>query len=156
MIDGVLGEAAVAGETFRPVSFCKIAVIQAGGIPAFDAILAAITTLVHFDGDPLPDVKLVDPGSQRRDGAGVLVAHDEFPGGLSLQRSVQDFNVGSADRGNLHLQEDLAKPWLRYRSLLHPHIIGVVEHRRRHRRGGSHGVISRFGLWIGFLNHLFL
>src|SRR5207245_9291538 len=49
VIDGVLSEAPIAGETFRPVPFCEIAVIQARGVPAFDAILASFTSLVSLD-----------------------------------------------------------------------------------------------------------
>src|SRR5207249_8578566 len=51
VIDSVLGEASVARETFRPMPFFEIAVIQARGIPSFDAVLAALASLVYLDGD---------------------------------------------------------------------------------------------------------
>ena len=88
MIDGVFGEAAVAGKTFRAMPFFEIAVIQARGVPTFDAVLAALAPLVYLDGDAVADLELIDARSQRRDGAGIFMAHDKFPGGLSLERAV--------------------------------------------------------------------
>jgi hypothetical protein len=97
VVDGVLGEASVARETFRAMPFFEIAVIQARGIPAFNAVLTALASFVYFDGDAVADLKLIDAWSQRCDGAGVLVAHDELSGGLSLECAMQDFDVRSAD-----------------------------------------------------------
>jgi hypothetical protein len=126
MIDGVFCETPVAGETFRAVAFGEISVIQAGGVPAFDAVFAAVAALVHLHGDPLSDLELVDAWPQRGHGSGILVAHDELTCRLPLERPVQDLYVGSADRSDIHPQENLAVAELRHRTLLHPHIIGVV------------------------------
>src|SRR5262249_50686009 len=105
--------------------------------------------LVHFDGDPGTDLKLIDAWSQRGNGAGVLVAHDELTGRLSLERAMQDFDVGSADRGSFHFQENFAWAGLRHWLLLHTHIIGVMEHYCRHRLGNRHGTSSS---GLGFLS----
>src|ERR1051325_5740847 len=105
MVDGIFGEAAVAGESLRAVSFFEIAVIQAGRVPALNAVLAALAPLMHLDRDAVADLELIDAGPERGDGAGVLVAHDELSGRLSLERAMQDFDVGAADRGDLHFQQ---------------------------------------------------
>jgi hypothetical protein len=89
------------------MSFFEIAVIQARRIPAFDAILAALASLVYLYSNSVADLKLIDAWAQRRDGACVLVPHDELPSGLSLKRTVENFNVGPADRRNFHFQDDL-------------------------------------------------
>src|SRR5215475_2757550 len=142
MVDGVLGEASVACEALGPMPLFEIAVIQAGRIPAFDAVFAALASFVYLDGDPGTDLELIDARSQRGNGAGVLVAHDELTGGLSLERAVQDLDVGSADRGSFHFQKNFAGAGLRHRPLLHTHIIGVMEHYRCHRLGNRHGTSS--------------
>src|SRR5262249_6508810 len=72
----------------------------------------------------------------------VFVAHDELTGGLSLERAVQDFDVGSADRSSFHFQENFAWAGLRHRLLLHTHIIGVMEHYCCHRLGHRPGTSS--------------
>src|SRR5438093_3797545 len=88
VVDRVLGEAAVAGETLRAMPLPDVAVVQAGGVPALDAVLAAVAALVHLDRDAVAHPKLVDAGTERGDRAGVLVAHHERPGRLPLQRAV--------------------------------------------------------------------
>src|SRR5262249_55614521 len=109
MVDGVLGGTSVACEAFGPMPLFEIAVIQAGSVPAFDAVFATLASLVYLDGDPGTDLELIDARSQRGNGAGVFVAHDELTGGLSLERAVQNFDVGSADRTTFPFQENF--PW---------------------------------------------
>src|SRR5262249_35993499 len=151
-VNSVLGETSVACETLGPMPLFEIAVVQTGRIPAFDAVFAALASLVHLDRDPGTDLKLIDARSQRGNGAGVFVAHDELTGGLSLERTVQDFDVGSADRGSFHFQENFAWAGLRYRPLLHTHIIGVMEHYCCHRLGIRHGTSSS-GFVLPFAGH---
>src|SRR5262249_6589873 len=127
MVDGVLGEASVACEALGSMPLFEIAVIQAGRIPAFYAVFAALASLVHLDGDAGADLELIDARSQRGNGAGVFVAHDELTGGLSLERAVQDFDVGSADRGSFHFQKNFAWARLRHRPLLHTPITRALQ-----------------------------
>src|SRR5262249_37160456 len=139
---GVLGKTSVACEAFGPMPLFEIAVIQAGSVPAFDAVFATLASLVHLDGDPGTDLELIDARSQRGNGAGVFVAHDELTGGLSLERAVQNFHVSSADRGSFYFQKNFAWAGLRHRPLLHTHIIGVMEHYRCHLLGNRHRTSS--------------
>src|SRR5262245_136685 len=142
MVDGVLGEASVACEAFSSMPLFEIAVVQAVRIPAFDTVFAPLASLVSLDGDPGTDLELIHARSQRGNGARILVAHDELTGRLSLERAVQDFDVGSADRGSFHFQKNFAWARLRHRPLLHTHIIGVMEHYCSHRLGIRHGTSS--------------
>src|SRR5205085_9201907 len=77
VVDGVFGEAAIGAETVRAVSFGAIAVIQARGIHAFAAALAAATAGVNLHRDALADLKFVDGRTELHDGAHVFMAGRE-------------------------------------------------------------------------------
>src|SRR5262249_60367346 len=127
MVDGVLGETSVACEALGPMPLFEIAVIQAGRVPAFDAVLATLASLVHLDGDSGTDLELIDARSQRGNGAGVFVAHDELTGGVSLERAGQDLDVGSAGRSSFHFQKNFPSAGRRDRLLLHTPTTGGLE-----------------------------
>src|SRR5436309_8959949 len=139
VVDGVLGEAAVAGEALRAVALRHVAIVQAGRVPALDAVLAALAALVDLHRHAVAHPELVDAGPQGRDSARVLVAHHELPGGLALERAVQHLHVRAADRRDLDLQQRLTQPRLGPGPGLDAHVVGAVEDDRLHGGGLRHG-----------------
>ena len=118
VVDRVLGEAAVAGQPLGAVALGQVAVVQARGVPALDAVLAALAALVHLDGHAVADLELVHARPQRRHRSRILVAHDELARGLAQELPVQDLHVGPADGRDVDLEQHLARPRLGHRPLL--------------------------------------
>src|SRR5262245_36186436 len=132
VVHRVLGEPAVAGEPLRAVPLGDVAVVQAGGVPALDTVLAAVAALVDLDRDAIADAELVDTRTERGDGAGVLVAHHEAAGRLALQRAVQHLHVGAADRRDLDLQQHFTRARLGSRPGPRPHLVAFAATRAFH------------------------
>src|SRR5437879_11194653 len=86
-----------------------VAVVQTRGVPALDAVLAALAALVYLDRHAIAHLELVHSGPQRRHRAGVLVSHDERTVGLPEELAVQNLHVGSADGGDVDLEQDLPR-----------------------------------------------
>src|SRR6266508_3954359 len=149
VVDRVLGEPAVAGEALRAVALRDVAVVQAGGVPALDAVVAAVTALVHLHRHPIAHPELVYAGAQADDGAGVLVAHHEGAGGLAHEGAVQHLHVGAADRRDLDLQQRLARSRLGSWPGLDVHVVGAVEDHGLHRGGRRHKLLPPAGTATG-------
>src|SRR6266436_5911508 len=142
VVDGILGEAAVAREPLGAVALRHVAVVQAGRVPALDAVLAALTALVHLDGHTVAHAELVDARTERRHRARILVAHDEPAFGLAQELSVEHLHVGATDRRDLDLQQRLARPRLGHGPGLHPHVVGAMENDRLHGGWNRHQLVS--------------
>ena len=140
-----LGEPAVAGEALGAVALGDVAVVEAGRVPALDAVLAAVAALVHLDGNAVTDPELVDAGPEGGDRPGVLVAHHELAGRLTLERPVQHLHVRAADRGDLDLQEHFARAGLGAGPGLDAQVVGAVENRGFHRSISSHAILMMPG-----------
>src|SRR5882672_9707249 len=94
VVDRVLREAAVAREPLGAMTLGEIAVVQAGRVPALDAVLAALAALVHLDGHAIAHAELVHARPEDGHRACVLVAHDELALGLALELAVEHLDVG--------------------------------------------------------------
>src|SRR2546427_802678 len=105
---GPFGRSKHVGNPAGAVPLREVAVVQAGRVPALDAVLAALAALVDLDGDPVAHLELVHAGPQGGDGARVLVPHDELGRGLPRERPVEHFQIRPADGGDVHAQQDLA------------------------------------------------
>jgi hypothetical protein len=122
-VDRVFGEAAVGAETIRAMSFRAIAVIQARGVHALTAALAAATAGVNLDGDALTELKFVDGRAELHDGAHVFMSGCEAA--IERQPAIDhrrhtvtyDLDVGRAYRDRVDAHENLGRPRLRDRLL---------------------------------------
>ncbi|MPL59882.1 hypothetical protein SDC9_05438 [bioreactor metagenome] len=98
VIHRVLGETAIGSEAVSPMSLGQIAVIEAGGILAVDAIATTPAALVHLDGHPVSQDELVHRLAQFDDSTRVLVADDKSTHrGLLDHAPGDDLHVTAAD-----------------------------------------------------------
>src|SRR6476659_1482877 len=119
VVDRIFGEAAVGAETVGALSFRAIAVIQARGIHAFTAALAAATAGVNLHRDALADLKFVDGRTEFHDGTHVFMPGCEAA--IERQPAIDhrryavtyDLDVGRTDRDRVDAHENLGRPRLR-------------------------------------------
>src|SRR5207244_13182968 len=88
VIDRVLGQPAVGGEAVGAMPALDVAVVQAGGVHAADAVLAAAAAHVGLDHDPIADLELVHGATDGDHLAGVLVPEDELAVGGHVGHAV--------------------------------------------------------------------
>jgi hypothetical protein len=142
-VDRVFGEAAVGAETIRAMSFRAIAVIQARGVHALAAALAAATAGVNLDGDALADLKFVDGRAELHDGAHIFMSGCEAA--IERQPAIDhrrhtmtyDLDIGRAYRDRVDAYENLGRTRLRDRLLHKRKLLRAAKdpgfHRRRER-----------------------
>src|ERR1044071_6874124 len=119
--DHIFGEAAIGAETIRAMSFRAIAVIQARGVHALAAALAAATAGVNFHGDALAELKFVDGRAELHDGAHIFMAGREAA--IERQPAIDhrrytvadDLDIGRAYRDRVDAHENLGRPRFRNR-----------------------------------------
>ena len=117
VVEHVLGEAAVGGQAAGAMAFGSVAVIQARGVHAEQAVVAAATAFVGFDGYPVARREFVDVLAEGDHGAGPLVAGCELAErrlrrvGLGL-----DLEIGAAHAAHRDFDEHLA--WARHGTAL--------------------------------------
>src|SRR5262249_14018183 len=138
VVHRVLGEPAVAGQSLGTVTLRDVAVIQAGRVPALDAVLAPVAALVDLDRDAIADPELVDPGTEGGDRPRVLVAHHETAGRLALECAVQHLHVGTTDRRDLDLEQHLTRSRLGAGPGLDAYLVGLVKDHGFHRGRRRH------------------
>jgi hypothetical protein len=142
-VDRVFGEAAVGAETIRAMSFRAIAVIQARGVHALAAALAAATAGVNLDGDALADLKFVDGRAELHDGAHIFMSGCEAA--IERQPAIDhrrhtmtyDLDVGRAYRDRVDAHQHFGRPRLGDRLLNDRQLLRAAQdpgsHRRRER-----------------------
>src|SRR6516225_5204281 len=161
VVDLILAEAAVGGETVGAVAFVDVAVVEpivvTGGVHALAAALALAAAGMNLDGHALADAVFVDARPERDHGAHVFV-----PGGEVLvvrhaapdqrRRSViDDLEVGRADRDRVDAHQDLGPLRHRYRLLPQRKLAGIAEHPRLH---GVRDGIVRARFYSGWRVHM--
>src|SRR5207244_11729962 len=102
---------AVGGEPVGPVTALDVAVVQAGGVEAADAVLAAPATHVRLDDDAIAHLELVHGPADGDDVAGVFVAEDELTVGRHAGHAVvADLQIGAADSAGADADQGVFVP----------------------------------------------
>jgi len=132
-MNGVLGEAAVGRHPRGTVPLGPVAVVEARRVLAGQAVVAPAAAAVRLDAHAVADGELVHPAADRRHRAGPLVA-----GRVVTERrcqremAVEDLQVGPAHAAHRHLDQHLAWPGPRYRTVDHADVAGAEQYRGAH------------------------
>ena len=134
VVDGIFGKPAIGAEAVGAVALFRKAVIEAGGIHALAATLAASASSVHFDRDAVTDLKLVDGWAELDDRAHIFVARREIlvEGKLAFERGRQavldDLDVGGANRDGVDADEHFRGLGFWYWFFNEGQFLGAAEH----------------------------
>src|SRR6185437_9333620 len=141
VVDGVLGEAAIGGEAVGAVALLRLAVIEARGVHALAAALAAAAAGMHLDGDAIAHLILVDGGPEFYHGAHVFVAGREIlvegQAALDLRRDAvaDDLEVGGAHSNGVDAHQHLGRSRLRHRLVRQRNLLGIAQYPGLHAIG---------------------
>ena len=117
VIAHVLGEAAVDGHPLGSVALRAVSVVEAVRVRAAEAVGASHAAPVCLGDDAVADRELVDGTPDRCHHAGVLVPGDELVdrrAAVGEELAAADLQVGAAQRGAAHVDEDVVRPELRH------------------------------------------
>ena len=125
---GVLGKAAVDSHPRSAVTFLNVAVVQTRRVHAQHAVVAAATATMRLDGDALANGQLVHALTERRHGAGPLVARREFPKWrLVRERMRLQFQIRAAGPAHRNPDQDLARTRLGHRLVDHAQVVRSIQ-----------------------------
>src|SRR5271165_7196316 len=139
VVDRIFGETAVGAEAVGAMPLLAPAVIEARGVHAFAAALAAPASGMHLDGDAVADLEFVDRGAEPHDGAHILMTRREAAVERELaidycrQPVLDDLDVGGAHRYGVDPDQHLGAPRLRDRLFDQSQFFRVAEHPGLHR-----------------------
>ena len=111
-----------------------VAIMQAGGIAADEAIITAATPMMRFDADPIPDSDFIDRLAKGHHRPGPFMSRRECTIGWGQREvSVIDLQVGATCPTHCDLDQHFARARPRHGAIDLANVLRTEEDRRPHR-----------------------